>query len=71
MQHATPRSAQPVSCTTDDLAGLNAFERDCRRRGELFARCFGQYADAMHRMTDALGRYETVLRDGPRWARSV
>ena len=48
---------------------LTPLQEACRRRGALFADCFERYAAAMQQLTHALGQYETVLRDGPRWAR--
>ncbi|MEM9753970.1 MAG: hypothetical protein AAF916_11390 [Planctomycetota bacterium] len=63
--------SSPAVAVAVESTPLTALERDCQRRGELFARCFSQYAEAMHQMTDALDRYESVLRDGPRWARST
>lgn len=48
-------------------AATTELELSCQRRGELFARCFTRYADAMDQLTDALGQYDGLLRNGPKW----
>ncbi|MEM8781600.1 MAG: hypothetical protein AAGE65_01990 [Planctomycetota bacterium] len=67
MPAAAPAFAVPA---IDDPAAVSDLERSCHRRGELFDRCFREYAQAMRRLTGALETYDDLLRHGPAWQRS-
>ena len=62
---------QALPSTSSTHLGLDPeLVASCAARGELFNRCFAQYAQAMNQITDALDQYQGMLTNGPRWVQS-
>ncbi|MEM7577045.1 MAG: hypothetical protein AAF328_06165 [Planctomycetota bacterium] len=53
--------------SASDQPQISELELACLRRGELFARCFTRYAEAMNRLSHALDGYDASLRACSRW----